>query len=62
MFLALIPCHIIAEAIDTRRSNTIFNWVIPILLIVYAAKRTARVSAAAGSEDRHGPPPAPATE
>lgn len=44
VFAALIPCHIIAGAIDTRRSNTIFNWVIPIVLVVLAVKRTARVT------------------
>jgi hypothetical protein len=48
VFLALVPSHIVAGAIDTRRGNTIFNWVIPIALIVLAAKRTERVSAQAG--------------
>jgi hypothetical protein len=46
VFTAMIPSHIIAGAIDTRRANTIFNWVIPIVLIVLAAKRTEAVSAA----------------
>jgi hypothetical protein len=44
VFTAMIPSHIIAGAVDTRRANTIFNWVIPIILIVWAAKRTATVS------------------
>jgi hypothetical protein len=44
VFTAMIPAHIIAGAIDTRRANTIFNWVIPIILVVWAAKRTAAVS------------------
>jgi hypothetical protein len=43
VFTAMIPSHIIAGAIDTRRANTIFNWVIPVVLIVWAAKRTAAV-------------------
>jgi len=33
---------VIAGAIDTRRGNTIFNWVVPIVLIVWAVKRYAR--------------------
>jgi hypothetical protein len=44
VFAVMVPAHVIAGAIDTRRANTIFNWVIPIALIVWAAKRTARVS------------------
>jgi hypothetical protein len=44
VFTAMIPSHIIAGAIDTRHANTIFNWVIPIVLIGWAAKRTASVS------------------
>ena len=46
VFTAMIPSHIIAGAIDTRRANTIFNWVIPVLLVVWAAKRTSAVSGA----------------
>jgi hypothetical protein len=44
VFTAMVPSHVIAGALDTRRANTIFNWVIPIILIVWAAKRTAAVS------------------
>jgi hypothetical protein len=44
VFTAMVPSHIIAGALDTRRANTIFNWVIPIVLIVWAAKRTTAVS------------------
>jgi hypothetical protein len=44
VFTAMVPAHIIAGAVDTRRANTIFNWVIPIVLVVWAAKRTAAVS------------------
>lgn len=50
VFVAMVPSHLIAAAIDTQRGNTIFNWVIPIVLIVWAAKRTARASDAAGDE------------
>src|ERR1019366_3960160 len=44
VFVAMIPSHLIAGAIDTRRANTVFNWVVPIVLIVWAAKRTAASS------------------
>jgi hypothetical protein len=44
VFTAMVPSHLIAGAIDTRRANTIFNWVIPIALVVWAAKRTAAVT------------------
>jgi hypothetical protein len=47
VFTAMVPSHIIAGAVDTRSANTIFNWVIPIILIMWAAKRTTAVS---GSE------------
>jgi hypothetical protein len=50
VFAAMVPSHLIAGALDTRRGNTIFNWVVPIVLIVWAAKRTEQVSAAAGDD------------
>ena len=46
VFTVMVPSHVIAGAIDTRRANTIFNWVVPIILIVWAAKQTAQISAA----------------
>ncbi len=47
VFLAMMASHIVAGALDTRRGNTIFNWVIPIVLIIWAVKRTGEVSKAA---------------
>jgi hypothetical protein len=44
VFVLMVPSHIVAGIIDTRRGNTFFNWVIPIGLIVLAVKRTGRVS------------------
>src|SRR5664279_481738 len=44
VFVAMIPSHLIAGAMNTHRANMIFNWVIPIVLIVWAAKRTAAVT------------------
>jgi len=40
----MVPAHVIAGALDTHRANLIFNWAIPIVLVVWAAKQTARVS------------------
>jgi hypothetical protein len=45
VFLVMMVSHVIAGAIDTRRGNTIFNWVVPIILIIWAAKRTGELSA-----------------
>lgn len=60
VFAAMVPFHIVAGAIDTQRGNTIFNWVIPVALIVWAAKRTEKVSSAAGDEaDRQQPSTTP---
>ncbi len=48
VFAVMVPAHVIAGAVDTHRANLIFNWAIPIALIVWAVKRTASVSQAAG--------------
>ena len=40
MFLAMVPSHLIACVIDTRRGNTIFNWLVRSFLVVWAVKRT----------------------
>ena len=44
-FLAMSASHVIAGAIDTHRAETIFNWVIPIALVVAMVKYMARVQA-----------------
>ena len=44
VFAVMVPAHVIAGALDTHRANLIFNWAIPIVLVIWAAKRTARVS------------------
>jgi hypothetical protein len=38
VFLAMACSHVVAGAIDTRRAETIFNWVIPIALVVLAVR------------------------
>jgi hypothetical protein len=40
IFAAMVPFHIIAGTIDTRAGNVVFNWVIPIALVVWGAKRS----------------------
>jgi hypothetical protein len=47
VFLVMMVSHIAAGAIDTRRGNTIFNWVIPIVLIIWAVKHSGELSEAA---------------
>jgi hypothetical protein len=47
VFTAMVPSHILAGALDTHRADTLFNWVLPIALVAWAAKRTERVTAAA---------------
>jgi hypothetical protein len=47
VFALMIPAHVIAGALDTHRANLIFNWAIPIVLVIWAAKQTARVSGGA---------------
>jgi hypothetical protein len=52
VFAAMAPAHVIAGAIDTHRANLIFNWAIPVVLIMWAVKRTAATSNDAGEEAR----------
>jgi hypothetical protein len=47
VFGAMVPFHVIAGAIDTQRGNIIFNWAIPLALVLWAIKR----SSAAGDSD-----------
>ncbi len=44
VFALMVPAHVIAGALHTHRANLIFNWAIPIALVISAAKQTARVS------------------
>lgn len=59
VFTVMIPSHILAGALDTHRANTIFNWVVPIVLVVWAVKRTAAISGATQDNESDGPRPAP---
>ncbi len=46
-----VSSHILAGAIDTHRAFAIFNWAIPIGLVVFAVMRTVRSSAEAGESE-----------
>lgn len=44
VFCAMVPAHFVAGTLNTHRANLIFNWAIPVVLIMWAAKRTAKMS------------------
>jgi hypothetical protein len=51
IFAAMVPFHVIAGALDTRRGNIIFNWAIPLGLVYWGIKRSSAAgdsAAAAG--------------
>ena len=54
VFAAMVPAHVIAGAIDTHRANLIFNWVVPIVLVTWAVKRTNLVSDSAEARPTPG--------
>ena len=62
VFAAMVPAHVIAGAIDTHRANLIFNWAIPVALIIWAAKRTTAVSDRAETRPRSSSDKTTATE
>lgn len=47
VFTAMIPFHIAAGAIDKRPTNILFNWVIPIGLLVWGIKQSGEIADAA---------------
>jgi hypothetical protein len=50
VFCAMVPAHMIAGAIDTHSTNLIFNWGVPIILIMWAVRRTGELSAPEGEK------------
>jgi hypothetical protein len=46
VFAAMVPSHIIAGSADTRPTNIVFNWVIPIGLVLFGLKRTQAMASA----------------
>ena len=61
VFAAMVPAHVIAGALDTHRANLIFNWAIPIALVIWAAKRTTAVTDSAKHDHAPGSGTATAT-
>ena len=62
VFAAMVPAHVIAGALDTHRANLIFNWAIPIALVIWAAKRTTAVTDSAETRPGSGSGTATSTE
>jgi hypothetical protein len=44
VFTAMIPFHIAAGAIDKRPTNILFNWVVPIGLLLSGIKRSGEIA------------------
>jgi len=44
VFTAMIPFHIVAGAIDKRPTNILFNWVVPIGLLLWGIKQTDKIA------------------
>ena len=44
VFIAMVPFHIIAGAVNTRPAIIVCNWVIPIGLVIWGIKRTSAIS------------------
>jgi hypothetical protein len=45
VFAAMVPFHIAAGAIDTRPTNIVLNWVVPIGLVIWGIKQTSIIAA-----------------
>ena len=44
VFAAMVPFHIAAGAINTRPTNIVLNWVIPIGLVLWGIKQTSIIT------------------
>ncbi len=44
VFAAMVPFHIAAGAINTRPTNVLFNWIVPVGLVLWAIKHTSDVT------------------
>jgi hypothetical protein len=53
IFAAMVPCHVIAGSLDTTRSNLIFNWVLPVMFVLWGVKRSSAVTAEAPTALTH---------
>jgi hypothetical protein len=41
IFAAMVPFHVIAGTLDTKLGNIVFNWVVPLALVVWGIKRSS---------------------
>lgn len=48
VFAAMVPFHIAAGALDTRSTNILCNWLVPIGLVLWAIKRTSAITDSEG--------------
>jgi hypothetical protein len=46
VFVAMVPSHLIAGVVDSHRTDVLFNWIVPVVLVWWAAKRTGQLSSA----------------
>ena len=53
IFTAMTASHVAAGAIDTHRANLVFNWAIPIVLVIWGAKRSNPGDLEAGPARQH---------
>jgi hypothetical protein len=49
VFAAMVPFHIAAGAINTRPTNIVLNWVIPIGLVLWGIKQTSIITEKEGA-------------
>lgn len=43
VFAAMVPFHVVAGVINTRATNIVLNWVVPILLVLFGIARTRAI-------------------
>jgi len=44
VFIAMVPFHIVAGAVDTRPAKIVCNWVIPLALVMWGIKQTSAIT------------------
>ncbi len=50
VFAAMVPFHVIAGAINSKGGNIVFNWAIPLALVIWAVKQSAAAGDDAGAQ------------
>jgi hypothetical protein len=49
VFAAMVPFHIAAGVIDTRPTNIVLNWIVPIGLVLFGIKQTSVITDGKGA-------------